>query len=560
MSKLSVVLGACVIGLVGIVILYFVQNPYGASLSQSFEQATKAADSTLDKFKNAVPPPDLPGGPGGGEVEVLLQGFRDWFDPNKRIGLIEIARIEGRAARVQRFPTELLPVAETADADRHGLARIDAPGVPIVMTGTSTFDIPPPAALTRIVKSGPFSGDSNERSWVSVGAQVRLKDLLQNYLAAGYKRGELGLVVASVDLQRRVVGRGGGEWEPVDTYLPFIPPSRPQLTFDANGEIEVSASKAKERFQNRIRHPVAQQLICGVHEEFSAPPLTEDVRGDKFRHATPPAQPLKHPDEPINLDERPTNPTTQARAFLSRARKALEGRIPFDVPDPDAASLLACTALGMKHVDSKVVGDIRKFLDNDVAPQLKKLNRRPTPAEPPDIETLMPIVALDLNAVAGRTYEYRIRYEIYNYFAGNTDILKDPLDAARLTLLSDWSPPSREVEVKSDIDFWMTKASRQKKNQVQVTVFKTGTGDKVDRRTFSVEVGDAIGGPGSGKTKGIDFSTGLICVDLDFNARVDGKNDVAMAYVNKTDGTLWVRYFNRDKGDPRFLDLKRKAR
>ncbi|MCZ6816016.1 MAG: hypothetical protein O7F76_04865 [Planctomycetota bacterium] len=555
----KVVLGACVFGLVGIVILYFVQNPYGSSPGKSFEEVLLAADSTRNKVKIAAPPLEPTNDPSGPD-DKLLRGFQIWFDPDKRVGLIEIAGIEKRAARVQQFPTPLLPVAETADSDRHGLARIDAPGIPIVMSGTSTFDIPPVVSLRQIIEKGQFSGDSFERSWVSVGAQVLLKDLLRDFLAAGYKRGQLGLVVAGVDLQRRVVGRGGGEWEFVDTYLPFVPPSRPRLTFDASGTIEVSASKKKERFLNRIRHPIAQQLIRGVHEEYSAPPLTEGVRGDKFRFPQLPVQPLRHPDGPTDQDERPTNPNTRARALLSRAKKAMEGRSPYDVPDPDAASLLSCSALGVKRVDAKVVRDIRKFLDDEVAPQLKKLNRPPAPAKPPDIETLMPIVALDLNVVAGRTYEYRIRYEVYNHFAGNTDILKDPADASKLTLWSDWSPPSRKVDVKSDIEFFISNVSRRKKDQVQVAVYKTSRANQVDQRTFSVQVGDAIGGPGGGKTKGVDFSTGMICVDLDFDAKVDGANDVAMAYVNKTDGTLWVRYFNRDKSDPRLQDLKRKAR
>ena len=58
----KVVLGACVFGLVGIAVLYFVQDPYGASPGQSCYQAKQAAEATQRKVMNAVPPPDLPRG------------------------------------------------------------------------------------------------------------------------------------------------------------------------------------------------------------------------------------------------------------------------------------------------------------------------------------------------------------------------------------------------------------------------------------------------------------------------------------------------------------------
>lgn len=555
----KVVLGVCIAGLVGVVFLYFVQDPYGSKPSELFEEARKAADQTRQRVLNAEPPPDPPSGETGGNEEVL-RIFIDWFDPIARKGLVALAGIRERLARVQQFPTALLPVAETAAADRHGLARIVAPGVPIVTTGTTTFDIPPAASLAQFMKGSVPAGEPSERSWVSVGAQVPLKDLLRSYLAAGYKPGELGLVVTGIELQRKMVGQEEADWETVEHYLPFIPPSKPRLTFDANGEIEVSASNAKERYLKTIRHPAVQELIRGSNVDSSVPPVAQGTRGDKFEFPQIPFNPLPPPDEAADPKGLQRNETQNARIFLSIARKALAGSRPFDEPDPDAASVLASSALGLMHADPKVRTEVRTFLENEVTPRLKKLNRPLPPPDPPELETMMPILAHDLTVVAGHAYVYRIRYEIYNFFAGNSDIMQDMEDARKLTLWSEWSPASREVEVKSDTSFYISKASRQKRDEVQVTVFKMGFGDKVDRKTFTVEVGDVIGGPGSGKTRGIDFTTDMICVDLDFDARVDGKNDVALVYVNRRDGTLWERYADRDRNDPRFEELRRKAR
>ena len=53
---------------------------------------------------------------------------------------------------------------------------------------------------------------------------------------------------------------------------------------------------------------------------------------------------------------------------------------------------------------------------------------------------MMPIVAYDLTAVPGHEYQYRLRYEAWNQFAGRDGELKDPSSASLATIFSDFSP------------------------------------------------------------------------------------------------------------------------
>jgi hypothetical protein len=161
----------------------------------------------------------------------------------------------------------------------------------------------------------------------------------------------------------------------------------------------------------------------------------------------------------------------------------------------------------------------------------------------------MPIMAHDLGVEPGRTYVYRMSYEVLNIYAGVTGELKNAEDAKVVTLRSGWSLPSRPVEVSSDLMFFLAQADPTKKD-VTVTVYrKTRTGWK--DQEYKVKVGETIGQKEKlGKNKGVDFATGLVCVDIDFD-RLDpvpgGKKTAVMVYTDPAEGRLRERYLTRDR-------------
>ena len=171
-------------------------------------------------------------------------------------------------------------------------------------------------------------------------------------------------------------------------------------------------------------------------------------------------------------------------------------------------------------------------------------------ANPPEPEKLMPLYALDLSVIPGKRYAYRMRYEVYNVFAGNTDIMKDVQDARRITLFSDWSPPSRPIEIKTDTYFYITRAAdAARKRQLTVTVFKYRRG-RWTKNQDTVTIGDVIGEP-AGRLG--DFTTDMLCVDIVPN----GRDDATLVYVNQKDGTVWERSYAKDQQDPRYKKLSK---
>lgn len=160
----------------------------------------------------------------------------------------------------------------------------------------------------------------------------------------------------------------------------------------------------------------------------------------------------------------------------------------------------------------------------------------------------MPLLAHDLTAIPGHTYRYRTRYEILNRYAGIPGQFVNPQDADRLTIFSDWSPPSRAVEIKSDVQFFLTKAD-SKRREVTVTVYKdTRTGQK--NKKFKIKVGEPIG-RNDVRVQKVDYTTAAVCIDLDFDRIVDQKKTVAMVYLDTNTGLLRERLLSVDRKQSR---------
>ena len=130
--------------------------------------------------------------------------------------------------------------------------------------------------------------------------------------------------------------------------------------------------------------------------------------------------------------------------------------------DLDAAYILAragAGTLGAKEAESNKA----KQLLTEVKAKLPKSRRNDLQEQTHSPDRLMPIVAHDLDVQPGHTYVYRIRYEVFNVYAGNPGELANPEDALKLTVFSGWSPVSRPVEVTSDTYFYLSKSDRAKR-------------------------------------------------------------------------------------------------
>jgi hypothetical protein len=526
----KIVLGVCGLAFVAAVVysfggMRFKVNDLGPAAL--VEEAGKQADATARAFATARPPKtgaEAPGKPGSNAVDDL----RKWFSgPDS---LSKIAQIETKPPRTQKFPWLRVGIAYVAPEDRKELVRLVPPSIPLVMAERAALEIKPPQSIQDVTPAAPTEGavKTATLNFVSIAAQVDLNQQNMNFSMAKYPDHQK-LSFTRVYLQRRDEGEPSRGWQDVETYLPFKPLVKPAV-----GETGDGKAPSLSDFTRFVKD--AQKLIT----------LTD----------LPSKQRLQYPPVPL-LDEWPPKAVESGKAeeanrrvrkWTELAKKALGGKKPFSAVDLDAACMLAQAAVDEPGVGEKEAESAKKLLD-EVMGKLPKARKAEWERQRCQASQLMPIMAHDLGVEPGRTYVYRMSYEVLNIYAGVTGELKNAEDAKVVTLRSGWSLPSRPVEVSSDLMFFLAQADPTKKD-VTVTVYrKTRTGWK--DQEYKVKVGETIGQKEKlGKNKGVDFATGLVCVDIDFD-RLDpvpgGKKTAVMVYTDPAEGRLRERYLTRDR-------------
>jgi hypothetical protein len=100
--------------------------------------------------------------------------------------------------------------------------------------------------------------------------------------------------------------------------------------------------------------------------------------------------------------------------------------------------------------------------------------------------------------------------------------------------------------VQNDVYFFLSKADARRR-EATVTVFKkTRTGWK--DKNFKIKVGREIG-RNDKRVKKADFSTGAVCVNLDFNRVVNKKRTLSLIYLDPDGGVLRERLLSADRKD-----------
>ncbi|GJQ27038.1 MAG: hypothetical protein HBSAPP02_20700 [Phycisphaerae bacterium] len=546
----KVILGVCAAGFLGAVYYGFaggrfsVNDRSAAELIQAAADAAEQARQAVQSARYNPPRKETESDPKNDPVAQLAE----WFGPEAK-GLLGMAELPKSLPRAGAFGPPLVSIMRTAPEDRRNLARFVSPDLPVLSSGRSTFRFlrskPELESFDPRQREDQTTGKVVTANWVSVAAQVDLVEQQSKFLAERYPEGTT-LQIAKVHLQRRDVNDPGGAWEDVETFLPFKEPRRPILTVLPDGRMRVQGMEAYRSLLDEMREaivltPFGQYQASGDKVELPAVPYLDEP-----------------PDREAANSPTAPNPGRFSKRWLDWANAALKGRKPFKDVDPYAALVLTRGVVGLPGVPEKDVAAAQAILDR--LPEKLPRELRPfAKSSPRDPRRLMPILAHDLTPVPGHTYVYRIRYEVLNIFAGNTGELRNPRDAQRLTVFSDWSPESRPVEIKSDTYFYLTKADKAK-NEVTVAVFKV-TRAGASRQEFKISAGEEIGKKDKRPGRP-DFSTGTVCVDIDFD-RGGGKNDATLVYANASDGVLFERSLARDLKDPiykRLSDLARNAR
>ncbi|MFO0973592.1 MAG: hypothetical protein U1A27_09160 [Phycisphaerae bacterium] len=560
----KVVLGLCAVVMAGVCTFAFTRfkTADGADAEKLCAEASEAAAAALARVKARTPAvaPDL-------KVTSTLDRV---FGRGPDAGLIAQGSIQPALAPLAPYPPTLVDMTSGSDEAPHDLGRLLPPETPVARGGRSPFTIPPLKPLEQIESAKPGEQTPETRGWVAVAAQLDLLEQGRALRAAGYGVGKFSapLVVLNVHLQRRAAGDEEGAWEDVNAWRPFEPVELPKVRFDEDGRL-VSSDLADDvlnlrrkliRFRDYVARITPPPVASGDTADpppipwlLDGDPTVEEQEGEAPKNA--PGQ-MNLPGSRGNTPRKEPTPDRRFKKWMRVAEDALRGGND-RTADLNLAAIMLEACLGEEGVSPANRDKARKMWED--------LGRRRATAglaalrdKPRRPEKMMPLAAVDLEAEPGKSYVYRLRYEVLNPLVGNPSELKNADDARQLVLASAWSPPTLPVEVRSNVLYFVT-AINDAARTAEVVLYRIEKGLRFEDRQ-TVAVGDSIGR--ASKTirgRKVSFTTGLMVLDVLPEARQGGGSGGGLVVVNTSDGRLYQRTVTGDRADPKYVSLSRRG-
>ena len=507
-----------------------------------------------------------------------------------------------------------VPRLKTEEIGNIGLVTVVAPGKPEVIIGRSGAVLSPTMPITAMPdKPDDYYQHWNEIpqhdeqylvavNWATVATTFDVDAQRRRAIENGYPPGRAVPYLVGADLQRRKRHWDGthGEWKDVKTYAPLGLPDLPYLAVEEHdGKMMIPDDQRAKivRFARDVRNedrrlelmrPMPPPAAYGDYWRMEAFDLggldllrldDEVLWGEEYGNC-----PYwdRYPKPPRPDDWQPPDLTKREVAFreVNKALDEVEGWIEQGCYDVAVRRLedLARTA-DQYFTDQQ--RERREAMLEKASTLLAKKERaaeeRKRKGEPDPLRETSPLQvvwvhdALPDSVVSGKTYQYRTRALLYNNFAGAAQELKNPKDADIVLLESEWSPPSDDIAIPYDTEFFLV-GKKERDGTVKVDVFKWHEGAWM-KSSFQATVGDPIGGKefvkhGKGPKIRVDFSTGATVVDLDFNhpyrARkerrgvvtiAEPKPTVAMVYLDSA-GELHERLLDVDKRSQSYKAMK----
>jgi len=255
------------------------------------------------------------------------------------------------------------------------------------------------------------------------------------------------------------------------------------------------------------------------------------------RHGVPPIGPDGRPTGQPRPKPRPTPKTPKPQP------KPIPRPVPTATPAPDATATLMPTVVSVPGLSQQLA----------------------------HAEGIVEIWFHDANVAKETPYAYRLRVVVLNPLFGRARAVEKPEDAAVVALTSPWSDWGPPATIRRPTEFFVV--GRFPERQIAVVrVFTERWGQRVDHR-FNVKRGEAIGRnekkrlvhpDGTERLVDVDFNTGAIAVDLDFNRKQRIPNSkyarttTELVYVD-TKGRLQTRTQLRDLASERYRQLDKES-
>jgi hypothetical protein len=598
------VLGLGGLVLIGVIAMYLVMSPNKVQLAtesvgpdEIYPQVAQQAEHARTTILNAEPP------------DVTLR------NPVPRIRkTISSPLAAADLASTIRSPVPFLPpvpnVGPTLSTpDKIELAKFLPPTRIQVLKGRSVANVVPPETLGP---EGPEGGGSTGEelratfNWVTISGVYDRREQERLCRQAGYHPRRLEHPVVGVDLQRRERRWDGSytEWKDVQPYSPVRPPEVPNVKVEeTHSGLTVSTedreavrifSEAVRQNENRLQlmRPLFPKPLAGdpwqvpQYEGLDLAKMDEEYDGSESRYVESTGETKQKKsvaercEEYIRAGEEAIAswkkyPLAQAMPLLERARANLQGLLDFKKDELTQAQI------------ERLQGQVNRVLaELNIARGMRDRGEdtggKGVPEEPAAPQKRSPVQivwthdALTDSVASGRSYQYRMRLRFYNRYCGVPNDLKNPVEAAKVIVVGDWSEPSPEVTIDPDTVFFLASANPQRA-QVKAEIYKWVEGEWV-KQQFPIEVGQPIAGTKRIKiedqTIPVTFDTGATVVDIDFDrsyrpvkpagreggltvARTLSKT-VGVVYLDPT-GNLQERLLDVDKSSEERKEYRRKA-
>ncbi|MCK4659037.1 MAG: hypothetical protein KAV82_05895 [Phycisphaerae bacterium] len=583
---------------VGVVVKYLISSPNTAIYNarnvgpaQIYETVADEGKDLRDKILGYHEKVELPGKPKpeSPKIEVVMLPSPVLFGP--------------------AVPT--MQIEQTSDIE---LMTVLPPGKPVIVSGRSGVVLTPSRLITTLPKPDPFAfyekWNSSTRinesfivtsNWITVAATFDIKAQSEQSRENGYPPGRAICYLAGAELQRRERNWDGtyGEWVDVKPYAPLVLPELPYLAVEEQGgkpfisdemrdEIETFARLIQDvDYRLELMRPMPPPISYGdwwLYESFDFGELDllvlddEVLFGEELGNCPYWDRYPKAPKKRVSADN-----VEGRKLVLDEKLDELEVWLGQGCWEA-AQGLILDLERADQYFTDKQRGRRNKLKERALAMQAKaerearerKEQGLPDPLR--DISPLQVVWAHDTlpdSVISGKTYQYHIRALLYNNFAGVTKELKNSKDAELILLVSEWSQPSDDISIPYDSRFFLV-GKKERDQSAKVDVFKWHEGIWV-KTSFEISVGDPIGGKdyvriGGQKEKTlVDFSTGAILVDLDFNATCRGRRErrgeiiwgdpkatVSMVYLDSA-GKLHERLLDLDKRSLAYKEMKAMA-
>ena len=541
------VLGLTGLALVAVIALYLVTSPNQIELGQEKvspstidgKVAQKAAD-VIARLRSAQPKTE--------KYDARFDDFAGSLQPLGRTPLPGAVAMGPEVPIVDKIGVMF---------GQAGLVRVNRPAKPTTTHGRSTIT-ESVGGQSRLVPV----------DWVTVSASIDVKGQTElQRLEYGATREEV--IFAPPEIQRRARRLDGSwsdeDWKDVKCWPAVVMPRAPGITlFSADGKVlaDKEELKALDKFAADLQHPKMQLDVVR--------PLPPDMA--RLTHWALPVitsyrDVLKQDDEYLNPSEQPPadlldrygvsgevvkkKETTELTPAEQRTRKLQDGQRLLDsarqnksendaieagnraidiLNDKDATAADKTKAERLKAEADQAKRDIIREALAGKAPRpgvqpagqpAKKRERLPT----------QQIWAHDAGVgsiVNGETYQYRLRFRIYNRLAGMPEKFNKPEDAATVFIAGEWSEPSDAIWIELSTKFFVT-SDNKKEEEIGVEFFRwfDGVWVKPERRikgTVGALLRDkqrvptpAIDDPSKVDRPEVEFLADATIVDIDFD-------------------------------------------